>query len=177
MASITNRVLIIAALVLALIGWVVALAGVARANDLCNDATYNHRTTHCSNGLRYDWWGVWFTFFLIIVILVMAVMGIMDSWVSTLQAFCAACLSVTMIDASNWIGIGDGSSSGSDYKSAADAATAGFIICSIALMLLIVFIGLGPAGVCVKINVSGGTNKTAPEIKTPAAPAKAAECA
>lgn len=61
---------------------------------------------------------MWYTFFMTIACLVMAVLGKAEAWVSTLQALLAACLSVTMIDTSTWIGLSDGSAG--DYKDAGE---------------------------------------------------------
>ncbi|KAG2440377.1 hypothetical protein HXX76_004482 [Chlamydomonas incerta] len=168
MASLNNKVLVMIAGILMLIGWVVALAGVARANDLCNKATNNQAKDSCSKGLRYDWWGVWYTFFITIACLVMAVLGKADAWVSTLQALLAACLSVTMIDTNTWVGLSDRAAG--DYADAANAALAGFIIASIGITLMIIFLGLGGAGINVSVSVAA--SKTSPEK-----PAKSVETA
>ncbi|PNH12665.1 hypothetical protein TSOC_000357 [Tetrabaena socialis] len=105
-------------------------------------------------------WGVWYGFFLVIVILIMAVLGKTDAWTSTLQAFCAALLSVSMIDASEWHGVSGNAGAGNN--DAVDAALAGFIIMSIGVALLIIFLGMGGAGVSVNLTVSRGSNKTSP---------------
>ncbi|KAG2455139.1 hypothetical protein HYH02_000958 [Chlamydomonas schloesseri] len=113
----------------------------------------------CSKALQYDWWGVWFTFFMTIACLAMTVLGKAESWVSTLQALLAACLSVTMIDTRTWITANDKAIG--DPKDAAGAALAGFIIASMGITLMIIFLGLGGAGV--NVNMSVSTAKTSPE--------------
>ncbi|KXZ56413.1 hypothetical protein GPECTOR_1g368 [Gonium pectorale] len=165
MASINNKTLLIIACILALIGWIVALAGVARTTDLCNKHEKDNQWRgwggyDCDKAWRYDWWGIWFTFFLTIVLIIMAWFDKVGGWVSTLQAFCAACLSVTMIDTHNWIGISE--SWNGDSEDAANAALAGFIIICIALFLIIIFLGMGGAGVNVNVSISK-SSKTSPE--------------
>ncbi|EFJ44758.1 hypothetical protein VOLCADRAFT_106219 [Volvox carteri f. nagariensis] len=190
MASISNKVLVIIAAVFALIGWAVALGGIAALNDTCNkqvdeansgygSGRYSHKD--CSDQYRYQWWGIWFTFFLTVIILLLEIFGKADAWSVTLQVciakcnlaamrdhepirrkklnirilfaqvFCAACLSVTMIDVNAMYDA---------VTDAAEAALAGFIIMSMALMLLIIFLGMGSAGVNVSISV--GATKTSP---------------
>ncbi|GLC35966.1 hypothetical protein PLESTB_000524300 [Pleodorina starrii] len=164
MASINNKVLVIIAAILMLIGWVVALGGVAKLNDVCNDYTdayqkyygnngRNHRD--CSDELRWQWWSIWFCFFLMVIVLVMVVLGKAAAWTSTLQIFCAVCLGVSMV-AAHW-------TYGYDGYDAGQAALAGFIIASIALFLLIIFLGMGAAGVNVSVSVAA--NKTSPDGK------------
>ncbi|GLI68795.1 hypothetical protein VaNZ11_013292, partial [Volvox africanus] len=149
MASIKNKVHIIVGAVLALIGWLVALGGIAKINRDCNDL-YETVVKWCSDALSYQWWGIWFAFFLAVVILVLAILGKAQAWGSTLQALCAACLSVTMMDANIMY---DYSTRGSTID-AVNAALAGFIILSIALMFLIITLGMGAAGVNVSVSVT-----------------------
>ncbi|KAG2499191.1 hypothetical protein HYH03_002772 [Edaphochlamys debaryana] len=248
MASITNKVLIIIGAVLVLIGWAVALGGVAAFNDDCNKADGdNDSDSGCAHGLRYEWYGVWFTFFLALIIIVMAVFGMVDNWTSTLQMFCAVCLAVDMFDANRWVrtdgaggwgwggrgrgwgnggnpwatangngngdygdygnngnnGNGNGRGAGNadattidlgndwtltytgdngrrllaafarrllqsnDWDSQADACAAGFIIACIGLMLIIIFLGMGKAGVQVNVAVQ---NRSKNQSKVEPAP-------
>ncbi|GIL43405.1 hypothetical protein Vafri_1173 [Volvox africanus] len=118
-------------------------------NDICND-WYGGVEKVCSDVLRYQWWGIWFGFVLAVVILVLTILGKVEAWGSTLQAFCAACLSVTMVDANSMYG---------PYPAAESAAFAGFIILSVALMLLIIVLGMGAAGVNVSVSVTSAPGR------------------
>ncbi|PNH12663.1 hypothetical protein TSOC_000359 [Tetrabaena socialis] len=105
-------------------------------------------------------WGVWYGFFLVIVILIMAVLGKTDAWTSTLQALCAALMSVSMNDADEWLSI----TRNPKYLSTAsvNAALAGFIIMSAGVALVIIFLGMG--GINVDFTVSVGGYKTTPVV-------------
>ncbi|GIL43400.1 hypothetical protein Vafri_1169 [Volvox africanus] len=144
MANIKNKALIIIGAVLALIGWLVALGGIAKLNSDCNNY-YGGVERICSDRLGYQWWGIWFGFVLAVVILVLTILGKVEAWGSTLQAFCAACLSVTMVDADSMI---------DSSLAAVNAALAGFIILSVALMFLIIVLGMGAAGMNVSVSVT-----------------------
>ncbi|GIL72587.1 hypothetical protein Vretimale_4326 [Volvox reticuliferus] len=149
MANINNKLILIIVVVFALIGWLVALGGIAKANDVCNNR-YGFTNKNCSDDLSYHWWGIWFSFVLAVVILILAILGKAEAWSSTLQALCAACLSVTMLDADSiykW-NVQDWAT---DWV---HAALAGFIILSIALMLLIIILGMNLAGENVSVRVS-----------------------
>ncbi|KAG2499192.1 hypothetical protein HYH03_002773 [Edaphochlamys debaryana] len=116
---------------------------------------------YCGWLYRWEWFGVWFTFLLVLIILLAELFGKASSWASTLQAFCAACLSVTMLNTNAYV------ENGSNGYEADDAALAGFLIASMGLFLLIICLGLGGAGVVVNVAVQR-TSKSSPEAKSEA---------
>ncbi|GIL43399.1 hypothetical protein Vafri_1169 [Volvox africanus] len=149
MANIKSKALIIIGTVLALIGWLVALGGIAKLNSDCNNY-YEGVEKVCSDSLGYQWWGIWFGFVLAVIILVLTILGKVEAWGSTLQAFCAACLSVTMVDADVFYKLFMLSS----IMPSVNAALAGFIILSVALMFLIIVLGMGAAGMNVSVSMT-----------------------
>ncbi|GIL56990.1 hypothetical protein Vafri_12251 [Volvox africanus] len=104
-----------------LVGTIVALGGMAKLNDFCNAAAnapyyysyyYSSQSYYpsalrslsvkeCSDMLSYFWWGITFGVVLSTVALIVALLGkaAHGTWNSTLQAFCAVCVSISMWNA------------------------------------------------------------------------------
>lgn len=175
MVTLTKKALIIAGCILALIGFLVALGGIAK---LAADCATSSTVTNCSQAQQYEWWGIWFNFFLVLAILALACYGNFN-WNTTMQAFLAACLSVTMFDARSALdrqafGLGNLSTEldGPNVlgtQAAIDAAAAGFILMSIADFLLIIFLGIDAATTVISMQLPSlpARNKASTPTKGP----------
>ncbi|GIL83635.1 hypothetical protein Vretimale_10433 [Volvox reticuliferus] len=133
---------------LTLVGSIVALGGIAKVNDICNDkiAAANRYASDyeeisekaCSDQLGFYWWGICFGIVLPVVAFVVVLLGKAGTWSSTLQALCAACVSISMLNASSTYPFQktyDYQYSNNDanvsLKSATDAAFAGAVTWSV----------------------------------------------
>ncbi|GIL83763.1 hypothetical protein Vretimale_10559 [Volvox reticuliferus] len=148
------------AALLTLVGSIVALGGTAKVNDYCNDkiAAANRYASDyekisekaCSDQLRFYWWGICFGIVLPVVAFVVVLLGKAGTWSSALQAVCAACVSISMSNASSTYPVQTYNSSNrysnNDanviLKSAKDAAFTGFIIQSLGLYALIIALSI-----------------------------------
>ncbi len=54
MAGLNNKTLLLVGAVLALIGWAVALGGVAKLTDMCNSAS-GRTKADCGRAFQYEW--------------------------------------------------------------------------------------------------------------------------
>ncbi|EFJ46686.1 hypothetical protein VOLCADRAFT_105432 [Volvox carteri f. nagariensis] len=117
-----------------------------KIKELCGEST------RCSDALSYCWWGISFCAVLSVVILVLAALRKTVLWTSTLQAFCAACASVSMSNAASIYmtkvqleeQINDSWYDGyaRERRIPVDVSFAGFILQSIGLLALIIALGV-----------------------------------
>lgn len=155
----------------------VALGGVASVTDDCRVVA---GTKICTRNTGYLWWGIWFQFFVTIAVAI-ALLKEAKGLFPTFQALLAALVSVQMINANTCLpkGTGDGADN-------ANAAAAGYIICSIFDFVLIIVLGLMAAGMSVSMpsRSSGSGAKEAPATRvsdsglnkvSPEKPSKAGE--
>lgn len=122
--------------VLATVGWIVALGGVGKLDDECDDETDDL----CSNQFRPHWWTLSYELIVLLVLAGLALKKAVGKARLVLLVFLGLVAVRTNDAADAFITLSD--SLEDDEQDAAEAASAGFVILTMVNFSLIVVVGL-----------------------------------
>ncbi|CAL5226996.1 g9886 [Coccomyxa viridis] len=151
----------IALLCLALLAWILTLAGNAALNQVCEDS--------CRYYFGLSWWVTWFELLILLATIPVAIMGI-RVWRPAVLALLAVNTALSMTQADSWL-----QSKGIDpyyslFPDRCNVLIAGFIALSIINLLLILVLGMSDAEVAPKQPANSAYSNSPPPHTTPTYP-------
>lgn len=148
-------------LILALLSWVLTLAGNATLNQICADS--------CRYYFGLSWWVTWFELLVLLGSITVGVLG-MRMWKAAIMALLATLTALTMTQADSWL-----QSKGIDpyyslFPDRCNVIIAGYITLSICNLLLILILGLSDSEPATKQPANSAYSNSPPPHTTPTYP-------